>query len=86
MLLVGFNFSSNMNILPTIKRLLTFKLTRAEMLQFNKKHFIAGNSFCFGHFKRQITQSKEPVLLSLHIQLKENLSQTFLEDFIVNFV
>ena len=31
-----------MNILPTIKRLLTFKLTRAEMLQFNKKHFIAG--------------------------------------------
>ena len=42
MLLVGFNFSSNMNILPTTKRLLTFKLTRAEMLQFYKKHFIAG--------------------------------------------
>lgn len=31
-----------MNISNTIIRLLTFKLTREEMLQFNKTHFIAG--------------------------------------------
>ncbi|MFN6378923.1 MAG: hypothetical protein ACK4WD_06595 [Flavobacteriales bacterium] len=31
-----------MNISNTIIRLLTFKLTRDEMLQFNRKHFIAG--------------------------------------------
>ena len=31
-----------MNVFKTIGRLLTFKLTRAEMLQFNWKHFIAG--------------------------------------------
>lgn len=31
-----------MNILNTIIRLLTFKLTRDEMLQFNKTHFVAG--------------------------------------------
>lgn len=31
-----------MNIFNTIIRLLTFKLTRDEMLQFNKTHFIAG--------------------------------------------
>jgi hypothetical protein len=31
-----------MNITKTIVRLLTFKLTRDEMLQFNRKHFIAG--------------------------------------------
>jgi Yip1 domain len=31
-----------MNIFNTITRLLTFKLTREEMLQFNKTHFIAG--------------------------------------------
>ncbi|MCY1528807.1 hypothetical protein D9M68_639260 [compost metagenome] len=31
-----------MKIVHTIIRLLTFRLTRAEMLQFNKTHFIAG--------------------------------------------
>lgn len=31
-----------MNVFTTIKRLLTFELTRNEMLQFNKTHFIAG--------------------------------------------
>lgn len=31
-----------MSLLKTIIRLLTFKLTRDEMLQFNRKHFIAG--------------------------------------------
>ena len=31
-----------MNLIKTILRLLTFKLTRDEMLQFNQKHFIAG--------------------------------------------
>lgn len=31
-----------MNTLKTIVRLLTFKLTREEMLQFDKSHFIAG--------------------------------------------
>lgn len=31
-----------MNTFNTITRLLTFKLTREEMLQFNKKHLIAG--------------------------------------------
>jgi hypothetical protein len=31
-----------MNVFDTIIRLLTFKLTREEMLQFNTKHFIAG--------------------------------------------
>jgi hypothetical protein len=31
-----------MNVLNTIIRLLTFKLTREEMAQFNKTHFIAG--------------------------------------------
>ena len=31
-----------MNVFKTIGRLLTFKLTRVEMLQFNWKHFIAG--------------------------------------------
>lgn len=31
-----------MNIFNTIIRLLTFKLTREEMLKFNKRHFIAG--------------------------------------------
>src|SRR5690554_2060939 len=31
-----------MNIFKTIIRLLTFKLTREEMLQFSKSHFIAG--------------------------------------------
>jgi len=31
-----------MNTLNTIIRLLTFKLTREEMLQFNRSHFMAG--------------------------------------------
>ena len=31
-----------MNVFNTIIRLLTFRLTRDEMLQFNRKHFIAG--------------------------------------------
>ncbi|MBI1780371.1 MAG: hypothetical protein HYR66_03250 [Sphingobacteriales bacterium] len=31
-----------MNIIQTIIRLLTFKITRAEMLQFNKGHFLIG--------------------------------------------
>lgn len=31
-----------MNIIKPIVRLLTFKLTRVEMLEFNKSHFIAG--------------------------------------------
>ena len=31
-----------MNLIKTILRLLTFKLTRDEMLQFNQKHFFAG--------------------------------------------
>lgn len=31
-----------MQLINTIMRLLTFRLTREEMLQFNKKHFIAG--------------------------------------------
>jgi len=31
-----------MNLFQTVIRLLTFRLTRDEMLQFNRKHFIAG--------------------------------------------